>query len=100
MLQAQAAGWGETNNQWNPPIGQKPKTPSWSEDPSTKVRLGNPVVGVGTVSSSQMGPAGDKFWNHPPDQGPNPKSTFNWGEADMVWNTSDYNKVRSPPFAA
>ncbi|XP_063446117.1 trinucleotide repeat-containing gene 6C protein-like isoform X2 [Mytilus trossulus] len=90
--QAQAAGWGETNNQWNSAAGQKPKTPSWSEDPSVKVRLGNPVVGVGTVSSSHLGQDGDRYWNRPPEQGPNPKGTFNWGEADMVWNTSDYNK--------
>ncbi|XP_052069647.1 trinucleotide repeat-containing gene 6C protein-like isoform X1 [Mytilus californianus] len=53
--QAQAAGWGETNNQWNSAaVGQKPKTPSWSEDPSVK---------------------DDMFWNE--------DKSSNWEDTDM-----------------
>jgi hypothetical protein len=40
-----------------------------------------------------LGTDRDMYWNNPPQQGNKPNATFNWGEKDMVWNTSDYNKV-------
>lgn len=54
-----------------------------------------PVVGGmgGAHPPPNLGTDRDMYWNNPPQQGNNPNSTFNWGEKDMIWNTSDYNKV-------
>ncbi|XP_062586935.1 protein Gawky-like isoform X4 [Saccostrea cucullata] len=94
-------GWGGgDSNQWNAAVGgPKPKPPStssWGDEwnpTDRKVRTGPVVGGMGGAQPPpNLGTDRDMYWNNPPQQGNNPTATFNWGEKDMVWNTSDYNK--------
>lgn len=102
LFQNRPGGWGGgDSNQWNAAVGgPKPKPPStssWGDEwnpTDRKVRMGPVVGGMGGAQPpSNLGTDRDMYWNNPPQQGNKPTATFNWGEKDMVWNTSDYNKV-------
>lgn len=101
-LQNRPGGWGGgDSNQWNAAVGgPKPKPPStssWGDEwnpTDRKVRMGPVVGGMGGAEPPpNLGTDRDMYWNNPPQQGNKPTATFNWGEKDMIWNTSDYNKV-------